>query len=273
MDVVEHVTGKIRTELRYGVCAMSELVVRILDVKCIKRRKNTQSLFVIKRDLHRIDSGHDLQMSYKLRHIVAEDIELQQVLIDLVIIEVSCDHVCITLVCRLLYRTELIYLMIIRYDNDTARMLSGSPLDAGAALDQIVYVILVGLDIVVFDIVLYISVSSLVSYRSYSTRLEYVLLTEYLTYISVCHRLVFAGKIKVDIRLFVSLESEECSERNVQTFLLHPRSALRTHLFRHVIACIVLIRFIRPFKVLAVRAYVMRRKRIYLCDPRHSSCK
>ena len=204
---------------------------------------------------------------------MSENIQLQKVLIDLVIIEVSRYDVSVPLVCRFLYRTELIYLVVIRNDDDTARMLSGRPLDACAALHKIVYVVFVSVYMIVFDVVLYISEGSLVGDRSYRSGLIYVLFTEDLSHVSVCDRLIFTRKVKVDIRLLVTFESEESSERDVEAFFLHACAALRTCLLRHIIAYIVFARFVRPLNVPALRADIVRRQRINLCDARHGSGK
>ena len=71
---------------------------------------------------------------------------------------------------RMLYGAEFVDCAITRDDDQTAGMLTRRTFDAGAALDKVIYVVLVRLDIVVFYVVLDVSVSSLVSYSRYSTR-------------------------------------------------------------------------------------------------------
>ena len=204
---------------------------------------------------------------------MSENVQLQKVLIDLVIIEVSRYDVSVPLVGRFLYRTELIYLVVVRNDDDTSRMLSGRPLDARAAFHKIVYVVFVSVYMIVFDVVLYISESGLVGYCSYRSGLIYVLFTEDLAHVSVCDRLVFTRKVKVYIRLLVALESEEGSERDVETFFLHACAALRACLLRHIVAYIVFARFVRPLKMPALRTDIVRSERIYLRDACHGGGK
>ena len=212
-------------------------------------------------------------MPYELRHIVAEYVELQKVLVDLVIIEVSRDDVGVALVCRLLYRAELIYLVVIRDYNDAARVLARGALYAGASLYQIVYIVFAGIYVIVLNVMLYVAEGGLLSYGSYRAGLVYVLFTEDLSHIPVGHRLVFAREVEVDIRLLVPLESEECGERYVEAFLLHACPAFRTHFLRHVVAYVVFARLVRPLEMLALRADIMRCERINLSYPGHRSRK
>ena len=163
--------------------------------------------------------------------------------------------------------------MIVRNDNDPSRMLSGRSLDTGAPFDKIIYVVFVRFYIVVFDVVFDVSVGCFVRDRRNSSRLENVLLTEYLSDIPVSHRLVFSGEVKVYIRLLVPLESEECSERDIETFLFHAGAAFRAHLFRHIVARVIFVRLTRPFKMFAFRTYIVRSQRIYFCYAGHRSSK
>ena len=148
-------------------------------------------------------------------------------------------------------------------------MLAGRALHARAALYQVVHVVPVGADVVVFYVVLYISVRGLVGYRRNRAGLVNVLFSEDLAHVSVSCRLVFTGEVQVNVRLLVALESEECGERYVEAFLFHAGAALGTGLLRHVVAGIVPVRFIRPLEVPALRADIVRRKRIDLRDARH----
>ena len=212
-------------------------------------------------------------MSDKLGDIVSEYIQLKQIFIDLVVIEMSRDHICITLVGRLLYRTEFIYLVIVRHNYDASGMLPCRPLDAGTALYEIVDIVFIRVYVIILNIVLDITKSSFVSYRRYSSGLENIFLSEYLTYITVSHRLVFTGEVQVYIRFLVPLKSQEGRKGYIQTFLLHPDSAFRAHLLRHVVTCIIFIRLIRPLEMLAGRADIVRSQRIDLSYSRHGCGK
>ena len=49
--------------------------------------------------------------------------------------------------------------------------------------------------------------------------------------------LVFIGEVKINIRLFVSLETKESLERNIKSHLIKLRSAFWAYLIRHIAAC------------------------------------
>ena len=59
--------------------------------------------------------------------------------------------------------------------------------------------------------------------------------SEEYAYVCVCSRLVFAGEVKIDIRLLVSLESEERFERNILSVRDQFLAALRTVLRRKIV--------------------------------------
>ena len=163
--------------------------------------------------------------------------------------------------------------MIIRNDDYAARMLTGGALYTCAAFHQVIDIVLVSVYMIVFDIVLDVSEGSLVSDRRNGAGLIYVLLTEDLSNVSVSYRLVFTRKVEVYIRFFISFEPEECGERDVEAFLFHTGAALRTGLVRHVVADVVFARLIRPLKMPALRANIMRCERVDLRYACHGGCK
>ena len=88
--------------------------------------------------------------------------------------------------------------------------------------------------------------------------------------------LIFSWEIQINIRLFVSLKSEECLKRNIKSRLCEVFSTIRTLLVWHVTAgttgkCSHLIRI----KIIIVTFFtvIMRTQRINLCNTRHCSNK
>ena len=160
-----------------------------------------------------------------------------------------------------------------RYDYYPSGMLTRGALYARAAFYKEVDVILADVEVVVLHIVLDITVSCFVGYGSDRACLVNILFAEYLANISVCYRLILACEVQVYVRLFIALESKEGRERNVEAFFFHARAALRTCLVRHVVADIVFARLVRPFKVPALRANIVRRQRIYFRDAGHGRGK
>ena len=77
--------------------------------------------------------------------------------------------------------------------------------------------------------------------------------------------IVSRGEIEVDIRYLVSIESEENGERDVMPVLREVAPALRAFLIRQVEAAADRAVF-EELGPVALRADVVRRERIHLCD-------
>ncbi len=85
--------------------------------------------------------------------------------------------------------------------------------------------------------------------------------------------LIFAGKVQVDIRRFVAVEAKEHFKRNIEPHLEIRRSADRAVFLRHVDSAGVFHAVYFEVAVLAVRANIMRLKRVYLRNARHGRDK
>ena len=81
-----------------------------------------------------------------------------------------------------------------------------------------------------------------------------------------------AREVKVYIRRLIAVEAEKCLERYIMSVALELSAALRTYLVGHIKARAVAA-VGDEFAVLALRAVVMRRKRIYLRNSRHARNK
>ena len=84
--------------------------------------------------------------------------------------------------------------------------------------------------------------------------------------------LIFSRKIKIYIRLLVSLKPKESLERYIKSFFIKRMSAFRAYLIRHIAACTSricpdLIRF--KINIMAFRAQIMWRQRVHLCNSCH----
>lgn len=184
----------------------------------------------------------------------------------------GCDNIRVHIVCRMLNRTKLKDLMVVRTDYDAARMLTRRPLYARTVLRKSVFLVFIYRNVSLFKIFRDIAVSGLFRYRAYGPRLENVFITENNADVFMRLRLVFACEIKVDIGLFVPFEAEEGCERNRVAVPLHRRSAVRTVHRRHIDAAVVLLH-IAPDNFFAVRTQIVRVERIYLRDSRHRCSK
>ena len=247
---------------------MRELIVRVLDIQCLDAVKDAQYLAVRQVDLQRVGTRHILQLADHGRHIVTENVELQQVFIDLVIVKMRRDDVCRRVVRRMLYRTKLINLVVVRTDNDSARVLPGRPFHARTMLRQTLFFIFVDRNIAFLKELRDITVSGLFGDRTDRSRLKHILFTENSPDIAVRHRLIFPRKVQVDIRLLIALEPKEGRERDRIAIPLHRRTAVRTVQRRHIYAAVVLLH-ITPDDLFAVWTKIMRVKGIDLRNARH----
>ena len=85
-----------------------------------------------------------------------------------------------------------------------------------------------------FKIILHITESGLIRQGCNGSGTEGLSRTEDNLGIFMRLGLVLTGEVQVDIRLFVSLESQESLERNIKSVLVKLFSAHRTYLVRHI---------------------------------------
>src|SRR5699024_11448512 len=90
-------------------------------------------LRIIHRQCFRVDAREILQHTDHSRIIVAEYIELEKVVVDRVEVEMRRLPLCCSIICGILYRREIVYIHVIRNNDDSARMLSRRPFDTRAA--------------------------------------------------------------------------------------------------------------------------------------------
>ena len=116
-------------------------------------------------------------------------------------------------------------------------MLSCGTANTGASLYNTVDFTVTFMHTALFKIVLHITERSFLRKSTDGSCFECLALTKDNLCVSVGICLVFTGEVKVDIRLFISLESKERFERNIKSLFLHLRSALRADLVRHIASC------------------------------------
>ena len=165
---------------------------------------------------------------------MSENVELQKIRVDRVIIKVGGDDVARHIICRMLNRSEPVDVHAFGQNNDAARMLAGRSSDTGASLGETLKFARSLGDSLILEIVHGQPVGSLVSDRADRARLESLTGAE--DYFRVClgDALLVSGEVEVDIRLLISLESEERLERDVEAELAQLMSADRAYLIRHV---------------------------------------
>ena len=207
-----------------------------------------------------------------------QNIQLQQIGINGVIIKMRADNIAVGVIRRMLHRGKGVDILSHRKDDNAARMLAGRPPDSRASLHNPVYFAAAFVNSFFLIIVFHKTESGLVCQCPDGSRLKGLSGAEdnLCVFVRLC--LIFPRKIQVNIRLLVPLEPQKGLKRNVKAEFLHFSAAHRTVFIRHIApghSHLPVFFHVRRIKlhVLVILAQIMRRQRIYLCNPRHRSRK
>ena len=153
------------------------------------------------------------------------------------VIKMSGDNIAVHIVGRVLDRSKLLNVPADRKNNDSSGVLARGPAHSGAALDDPVDLTVPLSLSPLFVIIFYIAESRLLRQSTDGPGLKGLSSTEDNLYIPVGFSLIIPGEVQVNIRLFVSLKSQESFEGDIKAFFLQRLSAHRAVLIRHVTAC------------------------------------
>ena len=175
---------------------------------------------------------------------------------------------------RMLDRRKGTDILTVRQNNDSSRVLPCRPAHPGTSLYNPINFTISLMDAPLFKIIFHIPERCLICQRSDRPRPERMSLSKDYLCIFVRITLIFSGKIKVNIRLLVSLESQKRLKRNIKAFFHQRFPADRTGSVRHIAACFPQLRvmlYLRRIKIaeMAFFAIIMRRQRIYLRNSGH----
>ena len=148
------------------------------------------------------------------------------------VLKMSRNNIGCHIVGRMLNRCKGINLFPHRQYYDTSRMLSGSPVDSHAALHNPVYLTISLMHTMLFIIILYITECGFICQRTNGSGTEGLSRAEDNLSIFMSLGLVLTGEIQVDIRLLVSLKSQERLKRNIKSVFMELFSAHRAQLVR-----------------------------------------
>ncbi len=165
------------------------------------------------------------------------------------------------IVCGMLYRGKRVDVLPHWQHHNAARMLPGTPADAGASRHNAVDLAHPLMPAALFVIVFHVAEGSLVRQRADGARPVRLPAAKNHFRIFMRLTLVLSRKVQVDIRLLVALEAEERLKGNIEPFLVKRRSAHRAVLVRHVAprAAAVGFHFLGiKIIVMAFRAQIMR---------------
>ena len=137
---------------------------------------------------------------------------------------------------RMLYRRKAVDLLAQRQNDDAAGVLARRPVDAHTARRDPLDLTASFSNAFVFKITPDITESRLLRHGTDGARPERLPGTENDLRVFVGITLVFSGEVQVDIRLLVSLESQERFKGDVEPVLFQRCAAHRTRFIRHITA-------------------------------------
>ncbi|MPM32960.1 hypothetical protein SDC9_79527 [bioreactor metagenome] len=188
-------------------------------------------------------------------------------------IEVRGNRVLIRFICGILNRRIVKDVVLLGDDDNPARMLARGDLDILAALcnafllraaQHLPRLFLIDADIVK---------RSTLRNAADCSRAERMPAAEHLLDVFMRNGLVFAGEVKIDIRRLVAVEAQKHLKRDIKSHLIIAAAADGAILIRHVDAAGIEQAVYGKVAVLAVRADIVRLKRVYLRDSRHGCDK
>ena len=202
------------------------------------------------------------------RHIVSELVELEYRIVQIRELEVRGYNVGIRVICGMLYRCEVIDIVLRGYNYDTSGMLTCSTLDTDESGHHMRELSLRYLYLSLLEVLVYVAPRRLICESTDSARAEHVSLTEELLGVLVDSALYVTREVKVDIGRLVTLKSEEGLKGDIVSVLIHPLAALGTLFVRQVKAgahravC-------EELAVATLGTSVVRRQGVNLGDTRH----
>ena len=278
LSVKKHLHGKVRTELRHaqGPQGTAADIVRH-DSQSGRVLEQAHDLPAVQGNvLYRVNTDQILKHTYHGGIIVSQYIQLQQVVVNGMVVKMGGDRGGGHIVGRVLHRGKGIDFLAQRKHDNASGVLSRCPSHSHAALHNAVNLAVSFPGSPFLIIFLYISEGRLVRQGAYGSRAEGLTLSKDNLRIIMGLALVFTGEVKVDIRLLVSLKSQEGLKGDVKPVLFQRCAAHRAFLVRHIAsghAGELLHFFGIKVIVTALGAMVMGAQRVYLGDSGHGSHK
>ena len=266
--LLNHLHNESRTE--FGQTAGAEIGVDILGRNAERFRREEQLVhrLVVHRNVHNARIGESLDPLILRRHIVSKLVKLQKRVVQIFKGKVRRDDIGGRVIGGMLYRAEIVDLVFLRHNDDTAGMLARRALNADAMRNDAVHFHTVDRNALAFKILRHVAVRRLVRKSADRSRAENVFRTEELLGIFMYLTLHLTREVQVNIGRLIAVEAEEGFERDIVTVIVHFRAAVRAVLRREVKARADAVG-VREVVILTIRAPVVRRERIYLRNTRH----
>ena len=167
---------------------------------------------------------------------MSENIKLKDSIVHRTEVEVRSNDSAISFICRELDRRKFIDIHFLCNNDDSTWVLGCCSLNADDVSCHECEMCLCERFALLFADLTAHTISVLILVSTDRSGFECMRTTKEHAYISMCSRLILTGEVKVDIRLLISFESEECLERNILTVRYQRFTAFRTVLRRKVIS-------------------------------------
>ena len=119
---------------------------------------------------------------------------------------------------RVLNRSEVLRLFVIRNNDHSAWMLTCCSFYSHAALNQPILFSTLNSHTLFFQPFFNKSIGRFVCKSAYRTRFEHILLTKQFLRVFMCLGLKISGKVEIYIRLLISVKPKKCLKRNIVSF-------------------------------------------------------
>ena len=270
--IQQNATGESGVKFRYAHSAGGTQQLIVFIAQDLGACENGHRSLVIQRNGFRIHPGHILHHADHGGIIMSQHIQLQKIFFHGVIFKMGGDLVTVGVICRVLHRTEIPNLILLRNNHQAAGMLAGGTPHAHTAGSQAGLFRFRGGFPPFLHILFDITEGSFFCHSTNGTGTEHMGCAKHgnTVFMGLC--LILTGEIQVNIGHLVAAEAKEGFKRNVKTILFHPCAAYGTVHIRQVSAAVKFLRYIQNgVLTFRIRATVMGREGINLRDAGHES--
>ena len=268
LGIHQHAPGEPGVELRngHGPGGAQQLVV--FKAQHPGGGEDAHGVRVVQGDGPGVDPGEVLQHADHGGVIVAQHVQLQQVVLHAVVFKMGGDGVGVLGVGGMLHGGEILHIHVVGDHHQAAGVLAGGAADPHAALGQAVHLGAAGGEAPLVQVFADKAEGGLFRQGADGAGPEHLGLAEHLDGVAVGPGLVLAGEVQVDIRHLAAAVAQERLKGNVEAVLDVFRAALRAAFVRHVrTAAVAAVG--DEFHMAALGAAVVGRQGVHLGDAGH----
>ena len=268
--IQQNATGEAGIEFRNTHCAGGAQELVVLIAQDLGAGENGHGTLVIQGNGFGIHAGHVLHHADHGGVIMAQHIQLQQILLHGVVFKMGGDLIGIGIIGRMLHWAEVPNLIFLGNNNQTAGVLSRSTAHTHTAGSQAGFFGLGGGLITLLQVLFYIAESGFLRHGADGTGTEHMGRAEHGNTVLMSLRLIFTGEIQVNIRHLIAAEAQKGLEGDVEAVLFQLGATDRAVHVRKIRAAVEFLGHIQN-GVLAVfvGAAVMRREGVNFRNAGH----